>query len=146
MQHRSEEILNAIACICEDLSTTGANVVRARVYDVDTAGTPALTISKGDDLVVEGSDGNTSFIDRMLDVEIVSHVKSNTTLDTSLSVIESEVFLAIMSDRQLGLSFVHNTSFVGALKPEIEVLEKGVAQQIMGYQVHYRHSLTSPTS
>lgn len=144
MQHRSETIFDAIETVCTGLTTTDTRVERTRVYDIDTDGFPALTINKGDDLVVEGSDSNMSFMDRVLDVEIVVHVKSLTTLDTELSVIESEVILAMMTDRTLGLDFVRNTRYEGANKPEVEALEKGVARQTLNFKVLYRHSLTDP--
>ncbi len=140
--HRAEQILQAVAATLTGLPTTGANVQRARVYEAATL--PALTIGMGADEVVEGSDANLAFVDRLLTVQVTALVKSAGVLDTTLNQIRSEVWQAMMADRSQGLAFVLDTLPQGAQAPEIEPLEQGVARQVSEFVIHYRHSITNP--
>lgn len=142
MTHRAESIMDSIKTTITGLTTTGANVSRGRAQPVETV--PALTLEQGEDLVLDGSDRNMQFIDRLLEVRIIAHVKTGSQFDTALNVIKEEVYIAVMTDRQQGLSYVIDTMIQGDDAPELDVLEKNVGQQVMTFVVHYRHSITNP--
>jgi len=135
--------MDSIKTTITGLTTTGANVSRGRAQPVGTV--PALTLEQGEDLVLDGSDRNMQFIDRLLEVRIIAHVKTGSQFDTALNTIKEEVYIAVMTDRQQGLpAYVIDTMFQGDDAPELDALEKNVGRQVMTFVVHYRHSITNP--
>lgn len=141
--HFAESILSAIETKLTGLATTGANIVRGRVYPVET--TPALSVYMGADSV-NGEFGatNLGFIDRTLEVIIRSHVKVTSTLDTDLNKIRAEVYAAMVADHTLGLQYVLNAWLEVDNQPSISAdSEQPTASQDMVYKVHYRHSYAS---
>ncbi len=135
---RAETILSTVETTITGLATTGSNVIRANVRTVKTH--PALTLSQGGDSVdVESS--SYPLLYRSLDVNVLAHVKNNTTPETQLNLIREEVYLALMADRTLGLNYVIDINPTGVDQPEIT----GDADQIVGimqmnFTVRYTHS------
>ncbi len=142
MTDRAESVLAAVATAVTGLSTTGARVVRGRVYPADTA--PALSVDMGAEQ--PESPPNVAFQDELLDVEITAFVQpaSGTSVDTMLNQIRSEVYAAILADRTLGESFVINTVWQGRTAAQRSGTGSApAAEQTMMFRVWYRHSYTS---
>jgi len=141
--HHAEAIMQAILALITGLTTTGNNVARGRPYPVETV--PALTLMQGEDSLANGLQ-NMSFVDRILIVRIVCHVKTGTQFDTDLNQIRREVYVAIMANRNLNLpNIVIDTAPEGDDEPELSGDgEKNIGQQVMNFAVTYRHSLTDP--
>jgi len=139
--HLAEQILAQIETTLTGLATTGANVSRARAYNLAT--TPALTIAQGTDAVLDEG-RNLTHVTRSLSVLITSHVKATTNLETELNQIRTEIFAALMADISQGLAFVITTELVEDQEPDIEsTQEQPTARQQQIWRIIYRHSGTS---
>lgn len=136
--HRAETILQAVETALTGLATTGTNVQRARVRTVETP--PALSIEMGsDDIAFDRS--SYPRVERDLNVQVIAHVKNNTSIDSDLNQIRAEVYTALITDRTLGLTFVTDTESIGDDEPEITGEgEKVNARQQLNFVVKYRHS------
>jgi len=145
MTHRAESIMVAVKAAVDGLLTTGGRVERSRVYSVADDGVPALTIEKGADDVIEGSQ-NIAFIDRLLTVKITAHIKTTGTYETDLNQIANEVYVAMMAADDLGLSFVQSVTPLGDDEPEANAANKDTGRMEMRFSIHYRHALKDPGS
>ena len=145
MPHRAEQIMAAVETILTGLTTTGTNVERSRIYEIPAGIDAALSIQMGADEI--NDDGNMAFIDRLLNIEVIAHVKATSAIDTTLNLIRREVHVAMYADRRLGLgeSIVIDTVVNDDGAPELsDRLEKPVALQTLNYIVRYRHSVADP--
>jgi len=138
--HRAESIMVAVLAKIANLTTTGTNVERSRVYPNNAL--PALTLEQGEDAVELQS---MAFVDRQLDVRVIAHVKKNTDFDTQLNQIREEVYIALKADYTQGLDFILDTVAVGDGEPEFSgEADKVIGRQVMNFLIKYRHSLTNP--
>ena len=137
---RAEQILDAIVTNLTGLTTTGTNIVRARVYNHADTALPALSVYMGSD-EPEGILSQ-SVIDWNLTVIIESAAKSSTTqIDQILNLIRKEVHAALFADNTLGLSFVKYIEPGNAIEPELSGDgDKPVAKQRLEFMIHYRTS------
>lgn len=137
-----EQIMAKIVTLLTDLTTTGKNVSRERVYDIETAKMPFLTIKQGRDLPAGDQSVNTitSHTDTNLDIVITSHVKQNTTIETTLNLIRKEVHAAMLAAQDLGLSFVFLALSTGASEPELSQEEKQIGIMEIYFTIFYRHT------
>ena len=149
---RSEQVLAAVAAAVTGLATTGTSVTRARVHEHEASELPALAIYAGDD--VPDITDNFGYIDWQLTVLIEAAVSitaeaagAGTTLETDLAQIRKEFTIALLADRTLGLSFVHDVIPGPAQKPTLTG-EGGlpVGFQITQFQVIYRTSYLDPSA
>jgi len=138
---RAESILAAVETVITGLTTTGTRVFRAKVRTIEV--TPSLSFGQGGDDV---SDDRSSFpvIHRDLNVKIFAHVKTNTAPETQMNLIREEVYLAMMADNALGLTYIVDIVPIGDDEPEIT----GDADQITGrlqmnFIIKYTHSWTN---
>lgn len=139
MAHKAEQILDALATVLAGLTTTGANVARARAWPVDTL--PALSIEMGPDRLLD--DQLVSAINRVLQVALIAQVRQTANLETTLNVIKTEIYAAIMADITLG-GLAIEVELVVDEQPEIEAeQDQPTARLTMQWQVFYRHSATS---
>ena len=131
----------AVETVITGLTTTSTRVVRARVRTVESA--PALSLEMGaDDVNPEAS--SYPRIHRDLNIKIIAHVKNNDTYESQLNTIRAEVFAALMTSPQLGLSFVVDTDLIGDDEPEFTgESDQVTGRQQMNFVVKYRHSWTS---
>jgi len=143
--HRAESIMVAVETVVDGLLTTEDRVQRGRVYPVADDGVPALTVEKGPDDVIEGSQ-NIAFIDRLLTVKIIAHIKTTGTYETDLNQIANEVYVAVMAVDDLGLSFVQSVTPLGDDEPEAVAANKDTGRMEMKFSIHYRHALKDPGS
>ena len=141
MAARVETILAAVTTALTGLTTTGANVQRARAWPVSAL--PALTVSQGENAVL-AEDAQLDIITRQLQFSVVAQIKAITNLETSLNQISSEVYAALVADRSLGLAYVFDLTLVGDSAAEIEAeQDEPTARQVMTWALIYEHSKTS---
>lgn len=149
--HRAEQILAQVATLLTGLTTTGANVTRARIYPHADTALPALSILQGEDNPRRDDEAGAlmAFIDHELEVVIDAHVQAASgVLDTTLNLIRKEISIALHADRQIGLpTIVINTIEGGAEAPELsgEGAQR-TARQRLHYFIKYRRSRTDPSA
>lgn len=145
--HRAEQIMDAVVTAVTGLTTTGANVQRGRVYPVDEAALPALSVYMSADEPLDGEDGQSVFgyVDSELTVRVEAHVKGSANIDQTLNQIRAEVYQALLADYQLGLAFVQQIIWRGADEPELDAADQKVGRQAFNWAVRYRHSAGDPT-
>jgi len=141
MTHRAESIMQAVVTNVTGLTTTSTRVSRGRAYPISDV--PALTVEMGQDVVALQ---NLSYIDRDLDIVITGHAKQTTQYDTTLNLIREEVHIALMANRQQGLTnYVLDTMPVGDGAPELSGDgDQPISRQRMTWRIRYRHSVTNP--
>ncbi len=144
MTHKAETILENIKTSLTGLVTTGTKVERGRAWPIDEAALPALTINMGADQALD--DQTSGLINRVLNFEIVAHVRDTTGVETTLNQIKTEVFAALMANpTQTGT--VIDTELVEDSEPEIESEQnQPIARMAQQWRVYYRHSATSTES
>jgi len=138
--HRVESILSAIQTTLTGLTTTGANVVRDRVYPPENL--PMISIDQGED-VKEDLPAQIFDVESNLTVNVNILVKAD-SYTTQLNQIRAEVYAAMMASSRLGLSYVDSLLWVSDSAPEIDgESETKTAVCTMQFQVGYVHSLLS---
>jgi len=147
--HRAKQIFDRVVALLTGLATTGSNVFPHRGYAIPNSVNNALSIRLGDDSPLS-DDGysNMAFMDMELTIHVRIHTRTTeANLDDQLLLIRKEVHIALMSDRTLGLSFVHDTVPAGMGQPEFESQgEKPTLECDTNWNVRYRHSITDPSS
>ena len=139
MTDRAESIMSAIAT---SLAGAGLTVERGRVNAWPEGSLPAYDLDMGSEDAA--GEPNISYQDEFLDVEITAHVQNNSGVDTSLNASRAAVYAAVMADRTQGLSYVHDTIWVGRSAPDrTGESSKKTARQTLLFRIHYRHSYTS---
>jgi len=139
--HRAESILQALTTRLTGLATTGANVQRGWVDQLDAV--PGLIVRMGQD----GHERNVNMaIDRLLEVDIESVVRAGADADTRLNQIRAEVYAALQADRTLGLPWVLDLVLLVDSAPTQRDNAVPLVRQVQRYAIHYRHSPTSTES
>ena len=143
--HRAESIMEAIVAAATGLTTTGANVYRARVYPLEISDIPALLIWQGEDSAETELLGDE--VISLLEVHIDAIVREPTTqIDTTLNKIREEVTVALMADYKLGLAYVAGIMEQSADEPELSGEgDSPIAQMRTNWNVTYQHSRTDPS-
>lgn len=148
MTARAEAILTAIETAITGLTTTGSNVERGKVYGYQAAELPALSLYMGED--TPAAEYQTGLVDWELQIRIESMVSidaadnaslTDSTIETQLNLIRSEVHAAVMADHTLGLSYVIDIIPGTASAPILsgEGAEP-TGSQAIEYTIHYRTS------
>ena len=134
--------MSAIATLLSGLTTTGTRIERTRVRTVET--TPALTLEQGGgDVITERS--SFPYVARDLNVKVIAYVKKNSAMDTQINLISREVYVAMLADRTLGLTFVTDTFLLSDDEPEFGgEAEKKFGMMQMNFVVQYRHDWDDP--
>jgi len=106
MAHARQQIRDAVATTLTGLPTTGSNVFVSRVYPLESASLPGLTIMTDNDIAdidnTSASSGN-RIVWANLGLMIKAHAQeSATNLDNTLDQIEVEIRQALLSDITLG--------------------------------------------
>lgn len=143
--HHAEQIMAAVTTLLTGLATTGANVMRDRVYDVDAGVDQALSIYIRDDDPME--DSPWPYIDSMLTLYVDIHVRtgSDTPVSKTVNQIRKEMVIAILADYKMGLSFVHEVVESIANFPATDYVEQPVVVQRTEWSIKYRRSQTDPS-
>ena len=148
MTARAEAILAAVETAITGLTTTGTNVERGKVYGYQPSELPALGLYMGADSPL--AEYQTGLIDWELNIRIESTVSidaadnaslTDSTIETKLNLIRSEVHAAVMADHTLGLSYVIDIMPGTASEPILsgEGAEP-TGSQVIEYLIHYRTS------
>ena len=146
--HRAEQITNAFTTTLTGLTSTGANVIRDRIFTFDTSLLPALSIYQGDDTPLPYEYRNFSLDDFLLTIHVDIYAQGTTAIPVSqtLNQVRKEIIIAIQADYTLGLSFVIDTEEGTAFRPLIEHIDKVNAVQTMDFNIKYRRSRTDPST
>ena len=143
-EHRAESIMAAVITAVTGLTTTGANVYRARAYPLEISGIPALLVWQGEDSAQTEMIGDE--VISLLEIHIDAIVREPTTqIDTTLNKIREEVTVALMADYKLGLAYVAGIMEQSADEPELSGEgDSPIAQMRTNWDVQYQHSRTDP--
>ena len=147
MASRAETIMTTLLTTLTGLTTTGANVIRGRVYTLEDGALPALSLYMGSDIPIgENGPTNYQFQDSDLLVRVTAHVKSTSEqLDTILNKIRREVHVAMMADHEQGLNYVLTTIPLGAEEPELSGEgEQPSATMDINWLIRYRAPILDP--
>jgi len=148
--HRREQILDAIVSQLTGLTTTSTRVFRGRAYPLADTDLPAILIYQGEDNPTSenSSEAVYQFIDSTLTVAIEACAMSTSTVvDQILNQIDKEAWIALMSTLNLGLSFVHYHSPIGAQEPRLSGEgERPIGCLRRNWTVYYRSSRTDPSA
>ena len=147
-EHKREQVIEAFIAAITGLATTGSNVKRMLVYNIQVSELPTLIVRQSSDVPVVGDEGNRSqkFKDSELDIEVDYYVRANSDPDSVINQIDKEVIIAVEADATLGLSFVHDT-YEGVIS-EPEVMSDGeytIVKATKVFTVAYRMSETDPS-
>lgn len=143
--HMREQALSAFLTRVTSLSTTGANVVRGRVYNIAEADLPHLSVFQGDEEpVIADNEDESVLIRAYYDVEILVQISVNAVsgvLETTMNLICKEISNAINADSTLGVTGVIDCFEVGTSQPELTgEKEKRTGQMGMVWKARYRRT------
>lgn len=149
--HIREHALVAITTLLTGLITTGANVTRGRVYSIDEADLPHLSIVQGnEDPIIPDNEDEAVFIHAYYSVEVKVQITINASsgvLETILNLICKEISDAINVDTTLGVNGVVDTIELGTSQLEnTGEKEKRTAQAEMLWVIRYRRLRSDATS
>lgn len=106
MPHARQQIRDGVATTLTGLATTGSNVFVSRVYPLESASLPGITIMTDNDVAeIDNTSAMNSnrIVWANLGLIIKAHVQeSASSLDDTLDQIEVEVRQALLSDITLG--------------------------------------------
>jgi len=145
--HKAEHILVAILAALTSSTTAGTNVKRNRTHAWDKSIVDCIDVAMGADTIVEGSDANMQFTDSDLEVTIFAHSK-NTAPETRLNLLKTEITVALMAARDLGLpTIVHAIYELGWSPPAISGEGETETAMVEGkFLIKYRRSITDPSA
>lgn len=151
MTHRAEQIVDAAVAAIKASAPTSINVYSHRRIGLSEAANdlPAISVEFGEDRPLD-PDGasNIAFIDSLLELNVIGIAAAveEQDLKADLLALRSEIHVALMADRTLGLAFVADVRYGGAEAPdidtEIDLLVGSISTQ---WFVHYRMNISDPT-
>jgi hypothetical protein len=150
MPHRAIQILDAIDALLAANSNLGAAVFkqRAETLSYGEQELPAVAVMMGDDDPPnELGAVNLTFLDSLLAVtcSAVNTAASEPELIAALLEMRRQIHITLMADRTLGLGFVIDVRYQGAVTPEINTAgEYMVGRVDTRWAVHYRMNTTDP--
>ncbi len=144
MTHRAETILTTVQAAVTNLTTTGANVFRGRIYPLQESELPCLLVFLGADNFSQML--SQSLIDSWLTIHIDAVVKTaSTQLDTTLNKIREEVTIALQASYTQGIAYVMDTREGDTAEPELHGdADQRIGTMRMSWQFLYRRSRTNP--
>lgn len=143
--HRRETIMAAVQNALTGLTTTGANVQRARAYAVPAL--PGISIEQGADTRHEEFDELPDYA-RRLTVDVNIYARATTNLETILNQVSAEIHAALMAAYPFALNYLHDINPVADSAPEIagDDTETPVARLTSTWAIDYQHSEESTES
>jgi hypothetical protein len=142
--HVRRQIRDAIKTALTGLATTGANVFKARAYELDVTQLPALCIESGDEGNEYPSMGLPRRAQRTYHVQVTAVARAGTGVDDVLDQIclEAEKVLAMPCAQLAGI--VQTISLLGT-QPDISGKgDKPIGQAAMLYEVVYSTAENAP--
>lgn len=150
MTHRVDQIGNALeAAISAQIPN--AQIFRDRVLTLteDAQELPAVSISLGQDLPLDPIGfTNTAFIDSLAEFEIWVYAAGSDEKDCRAALVElrRQVHIAVMSQLNLGLSYVLGPRYAGAEAPAINVEGRRVVGRLCAHwRYDYRMNVGDPS-
>lgn len=150
MPHRAMQILDAVETLLTANASLGAAVhkQRAETLSQEEQEVPAVAISMGDDDPA-GDLGavNLTFLDSLLSLNCtaVATAPNEPELIAALLELRRQIHVTLMADRSLGLGFVIDVRYQGAVAPEINTAGKYMVGRLeTRWAVHYRMNTTDP--
>lgn len=143
--HFAQQIIDAVVTALTGLTTTGSNITQGKQWPFNDGQVTALTVSMGENIPLDTQ--SFAIYTARLEVIVTAHAKTTgSQADSLLNQISKEVFIALMTDRTRGLSFVIDTEWAGNDQPDIDVSTEAIAaQQDLRFFITFRHSLTDPS-
>lgn len=146
--HELEQIMTKVVTALTGLTTTGANVTRDLSYELALTVDNAIGIFQGDDFPVDQYQSEIDPIDNYLNIELFlySRIVSTTPISKQLNQIRKEIYIALVADRTLGLSFTWGLQEAGGQKPIVDTSSQNpTAKQQITWRIFYRHSANDPS-
>lgn len=141
MAHVADSVIGFVVTTLTGLTTTGTNVFRQRVYDIDDGKLPALCIYMGSDIASD-PDGrvNITYIDSVLSVAIDIKAKDRADLDGALLDIRAEVEAALSAAYSSRPASVIDYWWASADDPETSESDTRKGSMRLVYNFHYRRA------
>lgn len=150
MSHRAQQVIDAMTVNLLAAGTLG-NVFVNRSLSLSEGNqeVPCVSVNYGDDLPLnELGASNISFLDSLIEVTVTAFnaaTDEQTLLDTLLDQRRT-IHVALMADRSQGLSFVIDTRYGGAVKPEVgSDAERTFGSLATTWRVYYRMNISDPS-
>ena len=102
MAHLRNQIRDAMVTRLTNLTTTGTNVFRSRIYPLESNNLPGLCIFTKSEVTTFDTLTRPRSINRVLEIGVEAYVKATSNYDNTLDTIAVEVEEAIAADRTLG--------------------------------------------
>jgi len=146
--HKEEQIIQAVAAVVSNLTTSGVNMKRGRYYAWPEDVRRALELFGGSDEPVSGSARNSVFTDSWVTVNFHAVAKTAADqLETELSKIRSETHVALYDAFPFGLGFLIQIEELPAGEPEIDGgASEPVGRRQFSYRIQYRRNTNNPTT
>jgi len=139
---RVESIMDGVVTTLTNLTTTGSNIKRSRIYPWSESELPAISVYMGQDVPTE--ELQSGLLNWELNLAVESHVQENDDIDQLLNTIRKEVHFALMATPQQGLGYVITTWVVGANEPQTsDAGQQPIASQRLDFIIKYRTSRTA---
>jgi hypothetical protein len=149
MTHRAEQIIDAAVAA---IPTTAQEVFKDRRDSLSEADgeLPATSVDSGEDVPIdEDGASNFAYIDSVLTVTTTAFAREATEPDLKAKLAELRTInhIAMMANgRTLGLAFVIDCKYGGALAPELDRHgDLFAGKQTSLWRVHYRMNITDPS-
>jgi len=144
MTHRVETVMAAAVTAVTGLTTTGANVFRGILYDVQENELPCLHVEMGpENKAQEHINGE---VDWNLNVKITATVRALTAYEQTINSIREEIHMALRAAPQLGEAFIIDTN--EEEPDEIDInsgAQKPTVAQTFNWEIKYRRNIDNPS-
>lgn len=145
MSHRAEQILNRAALLHSQAADVGANVFNDRVLSLAESEDelPAFSITEGPD---QPQTENQGFIESLLTIRVLAFAVNTEekALRESLRAMRARSHRYLKADLSLGLSFVTDVRYGGALDPQVIKRAQWCGMLECPFHVLYRMNETNP--
>ena len=141
MAHPLDAVIAFFVTTVTGLATTGTNVFRQRVYDLEDGVLPALLIYMGDDIAIgENGRTNMAYIDGDVEIRIEIKAKDSTDLDTALLDIRAEIETALNAAFSARPASVQDYWQIGMTEPETSESDTRKGTAVLTYNAMYRRA------
>ena len=144
MTHRVETVIAAAVTAVTSLTTTGTNVFRGKLYEVQESELPCLHVEMGpENKAQEHINGE---VDWNLIIKITATVRDLTAYEQTINTIREEIHVALRAAPKLGETFIIDTNEEDP--DEIDInggAQKPTVAQTFNWEVKYRRNIDNPS-
>lgn len=134
---KAEQIIAAVIAVLDATATAGANVIRGQLYQSYASQLPGIAVYMGADEPEQES--TQALVDWYLQIKIQIRAETNTSLESTISLIRKEIHIALMADPTFALGFVRDTVPGIANEPVLSGEgETPIGIQDLVYEISYR--------